>query len=384
MQRRTVSASSMPQVPGRVASSDQRPTGGERAARRVSRTDAPPPVATRPGETHGSTCGQGGCGHRRRVGDRAGHGRPAGPRPGWPWPWSTSTGRRPSGWPPVLGGLGLQADVGPLRGVAGHRRSGDRALRRHRSRPPQRRGDHRRGRHHQGHRRHLPPGRRGQRGRGLLRRPGPGPRPRARGGGAIVATASLAGLIGFSPDPIYCLTKHAVVGLVRSLGPQLAEHGHHHQRRVPEHRGHPADRRHPRRAGRRAGSPSSTCRRWHETVVDRALGSGDRRGHGHPGRSGGSGLPVRPTSRAAGRRNRGADATDRAGRPRSGLSRSAAVLEPAAAADPVSAGQPTRPTPAKSPPVRTPVLCTVSPVSGLRSSRRPRCTWPRAREPPGP
>ena len=46
----------------------------------------------------------------------------------------------------------------------------------------------------------------------------------ARGGGAIVATASLAGLIGFSPDPIYCLTKHAVVGLVRSLVPQLAEH----------------------------------------------------------------------------------------------------------------------------------------------------------------
>ncbi len=46
----------------------------------------------------------------------------------------------------------------------------------------------------------------------------------ARGGGAIVATASLAGLIGFSPDPIYCLTKHAVVGLVRSLVPQLSEH----------------------------------------------------------------------------------------------------------------------------------------------------------------
>lgn len=47
----------------------------------------------------------------------------------------------------------------------------------------------------------------------------------ARGGGAIVATASLAGLIGYSPDPIYCLTKHAVVGLVRSLAPQLAEKG---------------------------------------------------------------------------------------------------------------------------------------------------------------
>ena len=46
----------------------------------------------------------------------------------------------------------------------------------------------------------------------------------ARGGGAIVATASLAGVIGFSPDPVYCMTKHAVVGLVRSLSPQLAEH----------------------------------------------------------------------------------------------------------------------------------------------------------------
>jgi NAD(P)-dependent dehydrogenase (short-subunit alcohol dehydrogenase family) len=47
----------------------------------------------------------------------------------------------------------------------------------------------------------------------------------ARGGGSVVATASLAGLIGFSPDPVYCMTKHAVVGLVRSVGPQLAESG---------------------------------------------------------------------------------------------------------------------------------------------------------------
>lgn len=43
----------------------------------------------------------------------------------------------------------------------------------------------------------------------------------ARGGGAIVATASLAGLIAYGPDPVYALTKHAVVGLVRSLAPQL-------------------------------------------------------------------------------------------------------------------------------------------------------------------
>jgi NAD(P)-dependent dehydrogenase (short-subunit alcohol dehydrogenase family) len=46
-----------------------------------------------------------------------------------------------------------------------------------------------------------------------------------RGGGAIVATSSLAGVIAFPPDPIYTLTKHAVVGLVRSLAPQLERDG---------------------------------------------------------------------------------------------------------------------------------------------------------------
>ena len=44
---------------------------------------------------------------------------------------------------------------------------------------------------------------------------------KAQGGGAIVATASVAGLIGFSPDPIYTLTKHGVVGLVRALAQPL-------------------------------------------------------------------------------------------------------------------------------------------------------------------
>lgn len=46
-----------------------------------------------------------------------------------------------------------------------------------------------------------------------------------RGGGAIVATASLAGLIGFAADPIYTLTKHAVVGFIRALAPQLEARG---------------------------------------------------------------------------------------------------------------------------------------------------------------
>ncbi|PZG04236.1 SDR family oxidoreductase [Nonomuraea aridisoli] len=42
------------------------------------------------------------------------------------------------------------------------------------------------------------------------------------GGGAIVATASLAGLVGYAGDPVYTMTKHAVVGLVRSLAEPLA------------------------------------------------------------------------------------------------------------------------------------------------------------------
>ena len=38
-----------------------------------------------------------------------------------------------------------------------------------------------------------------------------------RGGGVIVNTASIAGLIAHSPDPIYAAAKHGVVGLSRSL-----------------------------------------------------------------------------------------------------------------------------------------------------------------------
>ena len=48
------------------------------------------------------------------------------------------------------------------------------------------------------------------------------PAMKARGGGSIVATASLAGLAPVPMDPIYAANKHAVVGLVRSLGPALA------------------------------------------------------------------------------------------------------------------------------------------------------------------
>jgi NAD(P)-dependent dehydrogenase (short-subunit alcohol dehydrogenase family) len=44
-------------------------------------------------------------------------------------------------------------------------------------------------------------------------------------GSTIVATASLAGLTAIPDDPIYGLTKHAVVGFVRSVAPPLLERG---------------------------------------------------------------------------------------------------------------------------------------------------------------
>lgn len=49
--------------------------------------------------------------------------------------------------------------------------------------------------------------------------------PMLQAGAAIVVTASLAGITPYSVDPLYAMSKHAVVGLVRSLGPTLAERG---------------------------------------------------------------------------------------------------------------------------------------------------------------
>lgn len=59
--------------------------------------------------------------------------------------------------------------------------------------------------------------------------------PAMRGhGGSVVATASAAGLVGLGHDPTYSLSKHAVVGLVRSVAARLE----------------PANLRHPERAVR--------------------------------------------------------------------------------------------------------------------------------------
>ena len=47
----------------------------------------------------------------------------------------------------------------------------------------------------------------------------------AERGGSIVVTASIAGIIPFPQDPIYTMTKHAVLGLARSLAPLLGPKG---------------------------------------------------------------------------------------------------------------------------------------------------------------
>lgn len=44
-------------------------------------------------------------------------------------------------------------------------------------------------------------------------------------GSSIVVTASLAGVVPYEYDPVYAMTKHAVVGLVRSLGGELGQRG---------------------------------------------------------------------------------------------------------------------------------------------------------------
>ena len=46
-----------------------------------------------------------------------------------------------------------------------------------------------------------------------------------RKSGHILVTASLAGIVAIAADPIYGLTKHAMVGLTKSLGAALESHG---------------------------------------------------------------------------------------------------------------------------------------------------------------
>ncbi len=131
----------------------------------------------------------------------------------------------------------------------------------------------------------------------------------ARGGGAIVATASLAGLIGFSPDPIYCLTKHAVVGLVRSLVPQLAEHHITINAVCPSIVDTPmvGDSRELLEG---SGFPLIDPEAVAEAVVDRLAGEESGQAMVIQAGTGGAGLPVRPASRSSCRRDGGSAAAD--------------------------------------------------------------------------
>ncbi len=49
--------------------------------------------------------------------------------------------------------------------------------------------------------------------------------PRLARPGVVTVTASLAGLMGVPADPVYAMTKHAVIGLVRSSAVELAAQG---------------------------------------------------------------------------------------------------------------------------------------------------------------
>lgn len=48
---------------------------------------------------------------------------------------------------------------------------------------------------------------------------------RERGGGSMLFTSSISGIVGSRKSPVYAATKHALVGLVRSLALAYGEHG---------------------------------------------------------------------------------------------------------------------------------------------------------------
>ena len=122
-------------------------------------------------------------------------------------------------------------------------------------------------------------------------------------GGSIVATASLAGLVGMPLDAIYSLTKHAVVGFVRSVAPQLAPI------RInaicPGIADTPMLDQHDQRAAlRRGGVPAPAAGRRRERDVAR----GDQRGDG--------GVLVRAAGPSSRRRSASRTSPARAGRVR--------------------------------------------------------------------
>ena len=182
-------------------------------------------------------------------------------------------------------------------------------------------------------------------------------------GSTIVATASLAGLVAMPLDPVYTLTKHAVVGFVRAVAPQLTERGITINALCPGFADTPIVDAELRRVGRRAGDPADRARHGGRRLRSR------RRARARPGRHGssspaasrsctssaacrgrGDGLPharravrrvARLPVRAALRRpGRPADALPRRGRRRSGAlpPRRADLVVPVSEDDPRAGG----------------------------------------------
>ena len=125
-------------------------------------------------------------------------------------------------------------------------------------------------------------------------------------------------------DPVYALTKHAVVGFVRSVAPQLAERGIRIVAVAPGI----ADTPLLGGAGRGSGRPASRSSgptRWRGRSCSRPA-AGNRRGLGRPARprAGAVPLPARPRARAtrpAGGSGRRRIGSSRSGERASGCSR---------------------------------------------------------------
>ena len=88
-------------------------------------------------------------------------------------------------------------------------------------------------------------------------------------GGSIVATASLAGLVPMPHDPIYTLTKHAVVGYVRAIAPAPRRAQDPHQRDLPRLRGHADRDARAARVDRERGNSVDTSRIMSRTPCSR-------------------------------------------------------------------------------------------------------------------
>ena len=137
----------------------------------------------------------------------------------------------------------------------------------------------------------------------------------ARGGGAIVTTASLAGLISYSPDPVYAMTEHAVVGLVRALAPQLQAKGITINAICPGLVDTPLLSAEAKAMAAEAGFPLIPATDIAEAVHGRMIGFRDRPCLGLPVGSGSDCLPLCGRPRAC-RSGSGPDAAGSLGRPR--------------------------------------------------------------------